>query len=177
MPAAEARSTKLITPSDRFLWRGIWGWRAVSITCVALQAASYAESSAHKVLLTASRDELDPLDVVAVQRWFAQHQLTVLGREGRRDPSEQQLSGRLSAGESQGPDPCNRSSLAQWPVASVVSGQQLHLYPNSLSRRFARRSCSRRAVELTTEWYAITKSLGSSCGRLCVNSMVWMRRV
>ena len=61
----------LITPADRIFVAGHRGM-AGSAICRALQRAGYSN------LLTASRAELDLEDGPAVQRWFAQHQPTVV---------------------------------------------------------------------------------------------------
>ena len=61
----------LITPADRILVAGHRGM-AGSAICRALQRAGYSN------LLTASRAELDLEVGPAVQRWFAEHQPTVV---------------------------------------------------------------------------------------------------
>jgi GDP-L-fucose synthase len=61
----------LITPADRIFVAGHRGM-AGSAICRALQRAGYSN------LLTASRAELDLEDGPAVQRWFEQHQPTVV---------------------------------------------------------------------------------------------------
>ena len=61
----------LITPADRILVAGHRGM-AGSAICRSLQHAGYPN------LLTASRTELDLEDGPAVQRWFEQHQPTVV---------------------------------------------------------------------------------------------------
>jgi GDP-L-fucose synthase len=61
----------LITPADRIFVAGHRGM-AGSAICRALTRAGYPQ------ILTASRQELDLLDGGAVQRWFAEHQPTVV---------------------------------------------------------------------------------------------------
>ena len=61
----------LITPEDRIFVAGHRGM-AGSAICRALQRSGYTN------LLTASRAELDLQDGPAVQRWFEQHQPTVV---------------------------------------------------------------------------------------------------
>ena len=61
----------LITTEDRFFVAGHRGM-AGSAICRALHRSGYEN------LLTASRDELDLLDLQAVQRWFAEHQPSVV---------------------------------------------------------------------------------------------------
>jgi GDP-L-fucose synthase len=61
----------LITPADRIFVAGHRGM-AGSAICRALQRAGYPQ------ILTASRAELELLDAGAVQRWFAEHQPTVV---------------------------------------------------------------------------------------------------
>ena len=61
----------LITPADRIFVAGHRGM-AGSAICRALQRAGYYN------LLSASRGELNLEDGTAVQRWFAEHQPTVV---------------------------------------------------------------------------------------------------
>jgi nucleoside-diphosphate-sugar epimerase len=82
----------LITPADRIFVAGHRGM-AGSAICRALQRAGYNN------LLTASRTDLDLEDGLAVQRWFEQHQPTVVvlaaakvGGQGGRHPGQQHLS-------------------------------------------------------------------------------------
>jgi GDP-L-fucose synthase len=65
------QTSPLITPADRIFVAGHRGM-AGSAICRALQRAGYPQ------ILTASRAELDLLDAGAVQRWFAEHQPTVV---------------------------------------------------------------------------------------------------
>jgi GDP-L-fucose synthase len=65
------QASPLITPADRIFVAGHRGM-AGSAICRALQRAGYPQ------ILTASRAELDLLDAGAVQRWFAEHQPTVV---------------------------------------------------------------------------------------------------
>ena len=67
----------LITPSDRIFVAGHRGM-AGSAICRALQRSGYGKSDQGSALLTASRTELDLLDVTAVQRWFADQKPTVV---------------------------------------------------------------------------------------------------
>ena len=62
---------KLINQGDRFFVAGHRGM-AGSAICRALQRSGYDN------LLTAGRDELDLLDLQAVQHWFAEHKPTVV---------------------------------------------------------------------------------------------------
>jgi GDP-L-fucose synthase len=66
-----SKANPLITPADRIFVAGHRGM-AGSAICQALQRAGYTN------LLTASRTELDLEDGPAVQRWFAEHQPTVV---------------------------------------------------------------------------------------------------
>jgi GDP-L-fucose synthase len=63
--------SSLITPEDRIYVAGHRGM-AGSAICRALQRGSYNQ------ILTASRAELDLLDGGTVERWFAEHQPTVV---------------------------------------------------------------------------------------------------
>ena len=62
---------KLITKEDRFFVAGHRGM-AGSAICRALQRWGYEN------LITASRDDLDLLDPLAVQHWFADNKPTVV---------------------------------------------------------------------------------------------------
>jgi GDP-L-fucose synthase len=62
---------RLMTPSDRIFVAGHRGM-AGSAICRALERSGYHQ------ILTAQRAELDLLDGAAVQRWFAEHQPTVV---------------------------------------------------------------------------------------------------
>jgi GDP-L-fucose synthase len=62
---------KLINQDDRFFVAGHRGMAGSGI-CRALQRSGY------ETLLTASRDELDLLDLQAVERWFADNKPTVV---------------------------------------------------------------------------------------------------
>ena len=63
--------SNLITPHDRIFVAGHRGM-AGSAICRALHRAGYTN------LLTATREELDLEDNLAVQRWFAEYKPTVL---------------------------------------------------------------------------------------------------
>jgi GDP-L-fucose synthase len=63
--------TGLISHGDHIFVAGHRGM-AGSAICCALKQAGYSQ------LLTANRDDLDLLDAVAVQRWFAEHKPTVV---------------------------------------------------------------------------------------------------
>ena len=67
----------LITPTDRFFVAGHRGM-AGSAICRALQRSGYGDPAQGGALLTATREELDLLDAAAVQRWFAEHQPSVV---------------------------------------------------------------------------------------------------
>jgi len=69
--------TSLITPADRIFVAGHRGM-AGSAICRALQRAGYDNPAQGGAILTATRDELDLLDPVAVSAWFAEHQPTVV---------------------------------------------------------------------------------------------------
>jgi GDP-L-fucose synthase len=67
----------LITAEDRIFVAGHRGM-AGSAICRALKRAGYGDPARGGALLTASRAELDLEDGPAVQRWFEQHQPTVV---------------------------------------------------------------------------------------------------
>ena len=70
--AACQEATKLITPADRNFLAGYQGMAGRSIGR-ALERAGYCDAPIGGTLLITSRSELDLLDAVAVQRWFANH--------------------------------------------------------------------------------------------------------
>jgi GDP-L-fucose synthase len=67
----------LITPADRIFVAGHRGM-AGSAICRALQRAGYGDPAHGGALLTALRSELDLREAQAVQRWFSEHQPTVV---------------------------------------------------------------------------------------------------
>ena len=67
----------LICPADRILVAGHRGM-AGSAICRALQRAGYGDGAQGGAILTAPRSALDLLDAQAVQRWFSEHQPTVV---------------------------------------------------------------------------------------------------
>jgi GDP-L-fucose synthase len=69
--------TPLITPADSIFVAGHRGM-AGSAICRALHRAGYGDSSHGGALLTSTRAVLDLEDGLAVQRWFAEHQPTVV---------------------------------------------------------------------------------------------------
>ncbi len=62
---------KLITPEDRIFVAGHRGM-AGSAICRALQRAGYSR------ILTATREQLDLVDAIAVEHWFSEHKPTVV---------------------------------------------------------------------------------------------------
>ena len=67
----------LITRADRIFVAGHRGMAGSAITR-ALQGAGYVDPAQGGALITATRAELDLLDAVAVQRWFAEQRPTVV---------------------------------------------------------------------------------------------------
>ena len=70
-PEGMGSAQPLISPSDRIFVAGHRGMAGGAI-CRALQRSGYSQ------IFTASRSELDLLDGLAVERWFAEHQPTVV---------------------------------------------------------------------------------------------------
>ena len=69
--------TTLITPADRIFVAGHRGM-AGSAICRALQRAGYGDPAQGGALLTATREELDLLNPVAVHGWFELMRPTVV---------------------------------------------------------------------------------------------------
>ena len=67
----------LISPADRIFVAGHRGM-AGSAIARALQGAGYGDPAQGGALITATRAELDLLDAVTVQRWFAEQRPTVV---------------------------------------------------------------------------------------------------
>jgi GDP-L-fucose synthase len=161
MAAAESRSTKLITPEDRIFVAGPRGM-AGSAICRALHRSGYGDASQGGALLTASRDGLDLLDQAAVQRWFSQHQPTVVVLAAAK-------VGGIQANNSYPSDFLLENLKIQTHVIEAAwrSGVRRLLflgssciYPKFAEQPIREEALLTGALEPTNEWYTIAKITG-----------------
>jgi GDP-L-fucose synthase len=145
----------LITPADRIYVAGHRGM-AGSAICRALQHAGYAQ------LLTATRQELDLRDGLAVERWFAQHQPTVVVLAAAR-------VGGIHANSTYPADFLLENLRIQTNVIETAwrSGVRRLLFLGSscIYPKFSEQPIKEEALltgplEPTNEWYAIAKITG-----------------
>ena len=145
----------LISPSDRIFVAGHRGM-AGSAICRALQRAGYSN------LLTASRSELDLEDGPAVQRWFAEHQPTVVVLAAAK-------VGGIQANNTYPADFLLDNLKIQTNVIETAwrSGVRRLLFLGSscIYPKFAEQPIREEALltgplEPTNEWYAIAKITG-----------------
>ena len=146
---------KLITPADRIFVAGHRGM-AGSAICRALQRAGYTN------LLTATRAELDLEDGTAVQRWFAEHQPSVVVLAAAK-------VGGIQANNSYPADFLLENLKIQTHVIETAwrSGVRRLLFLGSscIYPKFAEPPIKEEALltgdlEPTNEWYAIAKIAG-----------------
>ncbi|MCP9942294.1 GDP-L-fucose synthase [Cyanobium sp. ATX 6E8] len=145
----------LITPADRIFVAGHRGM-AGSAICRALQRAGYNQ------ILTASRQELDLLDAQAVQRWFAEHEPTVVVLAAAK-------VGGIQANSSYPADFLLDNLKIQTHVIETAwrSGVRRLLflgssciYPKFAEQPIREEALLTGALEPTNEWYAIAKITG-----------------
>ena len=145
----------LISPSDRIFVAGHRGM-AGSAICRALQRSGYSN------LLTASRAELDLEDGPAVQRWFAEHQPTVVVLAAAK-------VGGIQANNTYPADFLLDNLKIQTNVIETAwrSGVRRLLFLGSscIYPKFAEQPIREEALltgplEPTNEWYAIAKITG-----------------
>ena len=146
---------KLINQDDRFFVAGHRGM-AGSAICRALQRSGYEN------LLTASRNELDLLDLQAVQRWFAENQPTVVVLAAAK-------VGGIHANDTYPADFLLENLKIQTNVIETAwrSGVKRLLflgssciYPKFAEQPIKEESLLTGALEPTNEWYAIAKIAG-----------------
>ena len=146
---------KLINQDDRFFVAGHRGM-AGSAICRALQRSGYEN------LLTASRDELDLLDLQAVQHWFAENQPTVVVLAAAK-------VGGIHANDTYPADFLLENLKIQTNVIETAwrSGVKRLLflgssciYPKFAEQPIKEESLLTGALEPTNEWYAIAKIAG-----------------
>jgi len=147
--------TALINPADRIFVAGHRGM-AGSAICRALQRAGYIQ------LLTASRQELDLLHPDVVQRWFAEHQPTVVVLAAAK-------VGGIEANNSYPADFLLENLKIQTNVIETAwrSGVRRLLflgssciYPKVAEQPIREEALLTGALESTNEWYAIAKITG-----------------
>jgi nucleoside-diphosphate-sugar epimerase len=147
----------LITPADRIF---VAGHAAVagSAICRALERAGYHH------LLTASRSELDLLDGQAVERWFAQHQPTVVVLAAAK-------VGGIAANSRYPADFLLENLKIQTHVIETAwrAGVRRLLFLGSSC------ICSRVRWSPRTSGMRSPRSPGSSCARRCAASTALMR--
>jgi GDP-L-fucose synthase len=145
----------LITPADRIFVAGHRGM-AGSAICRALQRAGYSN------LVTASRTELDLEDGPAVQRWFAQHQPTVVVLAAAK-------VGGIQANNTYPADFLLDNLKIQTNVIETAwrSGVRRLLflgssciYPKLAEQPIREEALLTGPLEPTNEWYAIAKITG-----------------
>ena len=146
---------KLINQDDRFFVAGHRGM-AGSAICRALQRNGYDN------LLTASRDELDLLDLHAVQRWFHENKPTVVVLAAAK-------VGGIHANDTYPADFLLENLKIQTNVIETAwrSGVKRLLflgssciYPKFAEQPIKEESLLTGALEPTNEWYAIAKIAG-----------------
>ena len=148
-------STTLITPADRFFVAGHRGM-AGSAICRALKRCGYEN------LLTASRDELDLLDLQAVQEWFAENKPSVVVLAAAK-------VGGIHANDTYPADFLLENLKIQTNVIETAwrSGVKRLLflgssciYPKFAEQPIKEESLLTGPLEPTNEWYAIAKISG-----------------
>ena len=157
---------RLISPADRIFVAGHRGM-AGSAICRALQRGGYGDPAAAGALLTASRRELDLLDPVAVQRWFAQHQPSVVVLAAAK-------VGGIQANASYPADFLLENLKIQTHVIETAwrSGVRRLLflgssciYPRLAPQPIREEALLTGSLEPTNEWYAIAKITGIKLGQ------------
>ena len=145
----------LISPSDRIFVAGHRGMAGGAI-CRALQRSGYGQ------ILTASRNELDLLDGQAVERWFAEHQPSVVVLAAAK-------VGGIHANATYPADFLLQNLKIQTHVIETAwrSGVRRLLflgssciYPKLAEQPIREESLLTGALEPTNEWYAIAKITG-----------------
>ena len=146
---------KLINQDDRFFVAGHRGM-AGSAICRALQRSGY------ETLLTASRDELDLLDLHAVQRWFVENNPSVVVLAAAK-------VGGIHANDTYPADFLLENLKIQTNVIETAwrSGVKRLLflgssciYPKFAEQPIKEESLLTGPLEPTNEWYAIAKIAG-----------------
>ena len=146
---------KLINQDDRFFVAGHRGM-AGSAICRALQRSGYEN------LLTASRDELDLLDLQAVQRWFVENKPTVVVLAAAK-------VGGIHANDTYPADFLLENLKIQTNVIETAWRNGVKrllflgsscIYPKFAEQPIQEKSLLTGPLEPTNEWYAIAKIAG-----------------
>ncbi len=146
---------KLINQDDRFFIAGHRGM-AGSAICRALQRSGYDN------LLLASRDELDLLDLQAVQGWFAENNPTVVVLAAAK-------VGGIHANDTYPADFLLENLKIQTNVIETAWSNGVKrllflgsscIYPKFAEQPIKEESLLTGALEPTNEWYAIAKIAG-----------------
>ena len=145
----------LISPSDRIFVAGHRGMAGGAI-CRALQRSGYSQ------IFTASRSELDLLDGLAVERWFAEHRPTVVVLAAAK-------VGGIHANATYPADFLLENLKIQTHVIETAwrSGVRRLLflgssciYPKFAEQPIREEALLTGALEPSNEWYAIAKITG-----------------
>ena len=151
----------LIGLADRIFVAGHRGM-AGSAICRALQRAGYGDGVQGGAILTAPRSELDLSDALAVQRWFGEHQPTVVVLAAAK-------VGGIKANSSYPADFLLDNLKIQTAVIEAAwrSGVRRLLflgssciYPKFAEQPIREEALLTGALEPTNEWYAIAKIAG-----------------
>ena len=146
---------KLINQDDRFFVAGHRGM-AGSAICRALKRSGY------ETLLTASRDELDLLDLQAVKHWFAENEPTVVVLAAAK-------VGGIHANDTYPADFLLENLKIQMNVIETAWRNGVKrllflgsscIYPKFAEQPIKEESLLTGALEPTNEWYAIAKIAG-----------------
>ena len=150
----------LITPADRIFVAGHRGM-AGSAICRALQRAGYGQ------ILTATRQELDLLDGLAVQRWFAEHQPTVVVLAAAK-------VGGIHANNTYPADFLLENLRIETNVIETAWRRGVRrllflgsscIYPKFAEQPIREEALLTGALEPTNEWYALAKIAGIKLGQ------------
>lgn len=151
----------LINTTDRIYVAGHRGM-AGSAICRALKRAGYGDPTVGGALLTATRADLDLLDRMAVEQWFAEHQPTVVvlaaakvgGIAANRDYPADFLLDNIKI-ETNVIETAWRSGVRRL----LFLGSSC-IYPKYAEQPIREESLLTGALEPTNEWYAIAKIAG-----------------
>jgi len=151
----------LITPADRIFVAGHRGM-AGSAICRALQRRGYGDPAQGGTLLTATRQELDLLEAAAVQRWFAEHQPSVVVLAAAK-------VGGIEANNSYPADFLLENLKIQTNVIETARRSCVRrllflgsscIYPKFAEQPIREEALLTGSLEPTNEWYAIAKITG-----------------
>jgi GDP-L-fucose synthase len=151
----------LLNPADRIFVAGHRGM-AGSAICRALQRAGYGNETAGGGLLTAPRAELDLLDGVAVQRWFSEHQPTVVVLAAAKVGGIQANSGYPADFLLDNIKIQTNVIESAWRagVRRLLFLGSSCIYPKFAEQPIREEALLSGPLEPTNEWYAIAKIAG-----------------